>query len=269
MLKSILVGLDGSPHSQVAVEMGLRWATASDALLVGIGVIDTPTIRASRGPAEQADQRVADNRRRVEQFLERFALQCTEAKVACKLLEDVGLPADQIALQAHRYDMVLLGRRTYFQLETHDGPDETLLQVLKHSPRPVVTVPNSVRPGRCSVVAYDGSPQSARAVQAFQALGLHAGREVFVVTVGKDRREAAGCAARAVDFLTLHNVKAHARPVRSDASPGEVLRSQAWEMDAGLIVMGAYGQPAWREFAFGSVTRALLKEGPVPLFLSS
>ena len=34
-----------------------------------------------------------------------------------------------------------------------------------------------------------------------------------------------------------------------------------------LLVMGAYGQPAWREFIFGSATRSLLKLSPVPLFL--
>jgi nucleotide-binding universal stress UspA family protein len=32
-------------------------------------------------------------------------------------------------------------------------------------------------------------------------------------------------------------------------------------------VMGAYGQPALREFFLGSVTRRMLTECPVPLFL--
>jgi nucleotide-binding universal stress UspA family protein len=36
---------------------------------------------------------------------------------------------------------------------------------------------------------------------------------------------------------------------------------------AGLLVMGAYGQPVLREFFVGSVTRTALGECPVPLFL--
>jgi len=34
-----------------------------------------------------------------------------------------------------------------------------------------------------------------------------------------------------------------------------------------MIVMGGYGQPVLREFFLGSVTRTLLAESPVPLFL--
>ena len=49
MLRSILVGLDGSEHSDSALELGIRWARRFDALLVGIGVVDEPGIH---GPEE-------------------------------------------------------------------------------------------------------------------------------------------------------------------------------------------------------------------------
>ena len=35
MLRSILVGLDGSEHGDSALELGIRWARRFDALLVG------------------------------------------------------------------------------------------------------------------------------------------------------------------------------------------------------------------------------------------
>jgi nucleotide-binding universal stress UspA family protein len=37
--------------------------------------------------------------------------------------------------------------------------------------------------------------------------------------------------------------------------------------DAGLLVMGAYGQPVLREFFLGSTTRTILEKCPVPVFL--
>lgn len=40
MLKSILVGLDGTAHSRAAVELGFQWAKRFNALLVGIGILD-------------------------------------------------------------------------------------------------------------------------------------------------------------------------------------------------------------------------------------
>ncbi len=38
MLRSILVGLDGSDFSESAVELGIDWARRHNALLVGVGV---------------------------------------------------------------------------------------------------------------------------------------------------------------------------------------------------------------------------------------
>ncbi len=57
------------------------------------------------------------------------------------------------------------------------------------------------------------------------------------------------------------------RTVVSRASPGEVILEEVWKLDPGLLVMGAYGRRAWREFLFGSVTRTVLERNPVPLFL--
>ena len=44
MLRSVLVGVDGSEYSTAAVELGIRWAQRSGAVLVGLGIIDAPTI---------------------------------------------------------------------------------------------------------------------------------------------------------------------------------------------------------------------------------
>jgi nucleotide-binding universal stress UspA family protein len=275
MLKSILIGLDGSDYSAAALDLAIRWARQSDALLVGLGVIDEPTIR---GPEpvplggvyykrHRDDVRMHEARVRVEQFLERFALRCTEAGVPSKLLEDVGLPWEQILVESQRYDLVLLGQRTYFHFETQEAPCETLKKVLKNSPRPVVTVPEKLGSDGPVVVAYDGSLQAARALQAFQASGLYGQKEAHVITVADDHVEAARHADRAAEFLRFHDVPARVHALASTERPARILLERAHSLGAGLLVMGAYGQPVLREFFLGSVTRTLLKESPVPLFL--
>ena len=52
------------------------------------------------------------------------------------------------------------------------------------------------------------------------------------------------------------------------ASVGEVLRAKAREIGADLIVMGAYGHSRARELILGGVTRDILLEMPVPVFMS-
>lgn len=274
MLRSILVGLDGSAYSTAAVDLGIRWAQKSNAMLVGLAVIDEPTIcnpepvpiGGSSFKKHRDDALLADARRKVELFLERFALRCAEAGVACKLLEDVGLPSEQILLEAQRYDLILLGKQTYYHFGTQGHPDETLTNVLKNSPRPVVVVPEHLGNGNCVVVAYDGSLQAARTLQTFQALRLDLSQEVHIVAVHADHGEAVRNADRAIDFLGFHEIKAQRHAITS-SSPASAIIEQVQRLGAGLLVMGAYGKSAFREFFFGSVTRTMLKEQTVPLFL--
>jgi nucleotide-binding universal stress UspA family protein len=121
--------------------------------------------------------------------------------------------------------------------------------------------------GSAVLVAYDGSLPAARALQAFQASGLHAGRGIHIVSVAEDHVEAARNTDRAAEFLRFHEINADSHPLAPSASPAEVILDQVRRLNAGLLVMGAYGQPTLREFFLGSVTRTVLKESTVPLFL--
>lgn len=276
MLRSILVGLDGSAQSASAVGLGIDWARKSNALLVGLAIVDEPTIAAAApvmlGAAPYADpivyrERMADATRQAEQFLERFSLRCSEEGVPFKVLEDVGLPCERIMLEAQRYDVILLGQTTRFHFETHERHDDTLAKVLKNTPRPVVIVPELRTGGQSVVVAYDGSLQAARALLAFRELGLERGQTIHIVSINPEKVEAARRAERAVDYLHFHNIRAEAHHIGSKRDPAEVLLEHLPKLDAGLLVMGAYGQPTVKEFFLGSATRTLLKKCSVPLFL--
>src|SRR5712691_11182964 len=101
MLRSILVVIDGSAYSVATVELGIRWAQHSGAVLVGLGIIDAPTIcKPQPVPLGGSAYKVhhdatllADASHKVGQFLEHCARRCAEADVACQILQDIGLPA--------------------------------------------------------------------------------------------------------------------------------------------------------------------------------
>jgi nucleotide-binding universal stress UspA family protein len=276
MIRSLMVGLDGSAQSSSATRLGIEWARRTGALLAGLAVVDEPTIAASApvmlGGPPYADpvlyrERMADARRQVGQFLDQFALRCAEAGVACKLLEGFGLPWEQIALEAQRFDLILMGQKTRFHFEIQDRHDDTLPKVVKNSPRPVVVVPEAWREGRSVVVAFDGSFPAARALFAFRASGLDQGRQVHVVSVRPERGEALRVAERAVEYLRSHEIRSAAYPVASTSDPAGLILAQLRDLEADLLVMGAYGQPTVRESFIGSATATMVKDCPVPLFL--
>jgi nucleotide-binding universal stress UspA family protein len=275
MIRAILVGLDGSPYSDAAVELGLQWAKRFDCLLVGVGVIDEPTIRGNEPITAVSghyqttyEHELAGARRSVEGWLERFTLRATEAQVAHKLLEDVGLPCEEILREAERYDLIMLGQKTYFHCFSHSADSDTLDRVLRNAVRPVVAVPERLGDGSGVLVAYDGSHEAARALAAFVPTGLHQLGEVTVLTVGTESNlQAAKTADRAIEYLKLHDIEAKPHPVVSLLAPGKVVLDEAKNTGVELIVMGAKGRSKIWEFLLSSVTQRALHESPIPLFM--
>jgi nucleotide-binding universal stress UspA family protein len=276
MVRSLMIALDGSAFSDVAVELGLEWGRHFDALVVGLGIIDEPTIRqweavplgAGAFKEHRDEVRIEWARRQVEQFLERFALRASEAQVAFKVLEDVGLPSDRILLESQRYDLIILGKKTNFHFATREGSDETLQSVLRNTPRPVVIVPERLPAGGSgTLIAYDGSMQAARALQSFQSSGLGGNGPVHVLSVGADHTDAARHVHRAVEFLGFHEIAARAHVASPSPTVADTLLQHAAQLQSRLLVMGAYGQPTLREFFLGSATRLVLQKTSLPVFL--
>jgi nucleotide-binding universal stress UspA family protein len=277
MIRSLLIGLDGTDDSNAVVELGIGWARRFDALLVGLGIVDEPGILSAEAARFAGGHHwhagiptplLSHARHKTEQMLQQLARRCEEVGVSCLTLQDVGAPFEQILLEAQCYDLILLGQQTHFCYGCEAAPDETLGKVLPKSPRPVVAVPKVLGSGESIIIAYDGSLPAARALYAFEASGLGSSREVHVVSVGTDHKDAACCAERAVHFLRLHGIGAAAHAVETCAPTSEVILRKISSLEAGLLVMGAYGRSALREFFLGSVSRTLLKESPIAVFCS-
>ena len=275
MFRSALVALDGSAYSETAADLAIDWASRYGARLLGLGILDAPTIQRAEpvplgaGAYKKArDQvRLADAHRRVEDLLSAFHARGRAAGVAVEVLEDIGDPAVRILREAQRCDVVILGRETHFHFETQDGPDGTLVQVLRGSPRPVVVVPRSIPPGQGVLLAYGGGREAARTLQTFQLLGLAAGEAIEVVTIHRDGAEAEALVNLAGEYLTAQGAAHRLHPIVSATPPADVLLEQVRRARPRLLVMGAQGHHPLRDLFGASVTRAVMRACPVPVFI--
>jgi nucleotide-binding universal stress UspA family protein len=274
MIRNLLVGLDGSPYGDAAVELGVRWARQTHAALCGLTVVDELAIcgslpgRGSRYPHLLREAGLlAKARCRTDQVLERFTARCAEAGVPYHLLHEVGAPAECILSQAANFDLTLLGQRTHFEYGTEDIPDQTLGAVLHNSPRPVVAVPLRVPESGPVVVAYNGSPAAGRALEAFQQSGLAKWEPVYVVSVDRNKETADRHATEGALFLSHRGIAAQARPEVTAGLPASALLQQVKELGAAMLVLGAYGRSNVWSFIFGSTTQAILEESDAVLFL--
>lgn len=137
---------------------------------------------------------------------------------------------------------------------------------------PTILVPSAwdaERPVRKVVIGWNASREATRAVSDALPLLLEAA-EVHVVVVPEAKvnrllgadpgTDISAHLARYGVSVTLDNL--------AGSNAGEAILSKAAEIDADLIVMGAFGQSKITEFVFGSATGTLLRSAKIPILLS-
>ena len=144
--------------------------------------------------------------------------------------------------------------------------------VLTDSGRPLIVVPQGrdTFAGDRIVVTWDDSAKAARALNdALPFLRAAAQVELISVTGEKELGHTVP-GAEIARHLTRHGVTVNVLALPAmNGDVAETLRNHAHLTRADMIVMGAYVHSRLRETMLGGTTQSLLKDTPVPLFLSS
>jgi len=139
------------------------------------------------------------------------------------------------------------------------------------SGRPLLVVPQGreVFAGDRIIVAWDGSAKAARALNDALPL-LRAATQVELVSVTGEKGLAhAVPGAEIAPHLARHGVTVNVLALPAmDGDVAETLRNHSHLTRADMVVLGAYVHSRLRETMLGGTTQSLLKDAPVPLFLS-
>jgi nucleotide-binding universal stress UspA family protein len=125
------------------------------------------------------------------------------------------------------------------------------------------------RPSRI-LLGWNESSEALGALRAALPL-MRAADVVHVVVVdppshGPERSDPGGAVA---EYLSRHGVKVEV-DVLAKTLPrvSDVLMRHAGDMDADMVVMGAYGHSRFREAIFGGATRYMLEHATLPVFMA-
>jgi nucleotide-binding universal stress UspA family protein len=182
-------------------------------------------------------------------------------------------PIGAAVLRARHSDLAILGQpprddpRSEYAFELANA-------VVMRSGRPVLFVPSVGEyptVGERILIAWKDSRESARAVADALPL-LKNAKKVIAMAVTPESDETANerfTDAQLSAFLARHDIAATVRRVAAaDIEAGELLLSQAADVGADLIIMGAYSRPRLANLVWGGVTNVMLSSMTAPVLMS-
>lgn len=275
-LRSLLVFLDDTPACATRTRLAIRLARAQGCHLVGLaptGASDVQPGPHGGAPSATCSALALDMLRDdAERAAQRFRDACQTAGIGSHdTVIDEADEATSIVRHAHTCDLVLLT-----QARSGHPPEQDLVErVALCSARPTLIVPATCRfehVGNRVLVAWDNGREAARALADALPLLRHSNR-VDVVRWRKDRADDDTAVRSQLDtlhrWLRMQGVAACHVYLESAHGPlAETMMRRAAQIDADLIVMGAYGHPRWMQRVMGGATRGMLVDMTTPVLMS-
>ena len=272
--KTILVHLNDSRRAEKMLEPAAQLAVRFNAHLIGLNVCSAVPASPIPMASSSLGAIVAAERRNSEAIADIFKHMTTgQSYVAEWQLQKVSHLdlAAEVMGRGRAADLIVAGQTDpeWDLSPVLDFPEHLALE----SGRPVLIIPYAGRYptiGRRVVVAWKPARESARAV--FDALPLLLGAEIVHILEIKERADDASTLAPDTSIaaaLARHGLKPELRTsIAPEISIGDEILSRAADLDADLLVMGAYGHSRLRELIFGGTTRHIARHMTLPTLLS-
>ncbi len=159
--------------------------------------------------------------------------------------------------------VVVMGKRGASHEFATDHIGSKIERVVRASSKPVLIASRAIEPPKTAVIAYDGSPAAARALERCANSPLFAGMPVHVVVAGAED-------ARYRARLDEASVVLAGRDVTTTldrGKPENVIADVVAATPGAILLMGAYGHSPLRTLIVGSTTTALIRTVRVPVLL--
>jgi nucleotide-binding universal stress UspA family protein len=275
---TMLLHLEEGPRMRARAEFALRLAQRFESHLVAVAAADRALHEMSLGAGYagreplmavfEASRRAADACADMFRGVARNRIP-RDCEVVVDDQDEVGALLDRSCCA----DLLIVGQPD--PLDASAARRRTLLErLVLHSVAPVLVLPATGEwpdVGQRIVVAWNGSPESARAAVGALPLLQRAGK-VTLLQCDSQRdthsEDVAAALELPLQWLARHRVHAEALLEQTGGDVGDALLSRATDLDADLLVMGAWGHPRWTERVLGGTTRRLLASTTLPLLMS-
>ncbi|MBL6947409.1 MAG: universal stress protein [Rhodospirillales bacterium] len=290
-IRTILVPLAGSEDVTPVMEMGLTLgrdlgahvdvlhiqSDPKDTIpLLGEGMSVSMIEDMIQMAEKEGGERASDGRRTYDELVSKLSITVSDDPTSqgpsTSWGQEVGRNDEVTARRGRLADLIVVARPT----ESSDVlATLTLNAALFDSGRPVLVAPpagggsaKALTPGGHVAISWNGSAQSARAVSS--AMGLIAKAEKVSVFTAASDVTSASRAPELATYLEWHGIVPDTRTFTIDGGQaiGGALLDECGKEGVDLLVMGAYTHSRVRQLILGGVTRHVLENATLPLFMA-
>jgi len=276
--KNILVHVDTSERCEEHINVACDLALRTDAHVSGLFVIPEPfyPLYTDGGyiPQDLIQNQEAESKAQCEVAEKTFREATAKAGAHAEWRSEQGPLSTVVTRHARYADLTVVGKGDIDDPVKFPNPF-LAADVAMSSGRPVLIVPNAGHFegfGKHILVCWNTSREAVRAVNDALPL-LQAAEKVTVLVVNPDKMASGDHgeipSADIALHLARHGIKVEAASTTSDGTDvGDIILSRASDLGADMIVCGAYGHSRTREWILGGVTKTLVEETTIPVFMS-
>jgi nucleotide-binding universal stress UspA family protein len=190
------------------------------------------------------------------------------AKLSLKNLNwenETGSPSSLISYLGKFSDIILLHKNIEDFNQDYLG---VTTSAIFETARPVIIFPDSYKfQGIKNIsIAWDGSLRSARAIKSAIPI-LKQTENVFIITVDEAQKDTSSI-NDLQKYLLTHEIKStHKNISKVGRCIGDEIIKESEKVSSEMIIMGAYTHNKIRQSIFGGVTKFILSNAPMPVFL--
>jgi nucleotide-binding universal stress UspA family protein len=281
MIKRILVPMMGSELADETFECAFNLAGLNKAMIDLLFAIDisrsTPRIpmagllatsgRLVENLSKGREEREREEKEKAQLVIQGYETRCRRARIKVSSTVAPGYPGEEILRRQRVADLVCMEnpgvrvKRKYLR-----RANLMLARITRHAARPIIFISSVFRPFEKVLVAYDGSLEATKAIKVVTEIGGTKPKfHVTLLTLSDDEESGQRILAEGEEYLSPYGLRVTPR-IETGRQGKNILRI-AREIDAQLIVMGAFGANRIKDLIFGSTTEYLLSESEIPLLV--
>ena len=268
------MGIGGTPFTSVAIERAVELAERHKAKITAVTVVDPKNVckvgpvppGASFYAKKMCKNRLEVTHKTIEAAIAELEDRCSSFNVPLSIETETGDPFTLVIDHARYHDLTIFGLRSLFEYQLVKDPEKDLLRLLSNGVRPIIAVSQKFRPINKVMIAYNGSIESANAMQHFVQMNLWPNASLEIVQFDE---------ARGSDFKLLDDAAAYCADfgysVNTHLIPGKAsdkLVPTTRQINADMTVMGKGLRSLLIRRVLGDTLLSTLAQTNRPLFLS-